>query len=299
MKILRHSLAILVIIPLLVAYGSIKPARAAFHPSLDLPNIAGWTLASLALSAAAHYVYKNSPAARVRGYPEDLGLGEWYFGGYLGYSYLPPMDWRIAQNGTSTPLGPVAKIDYRPGVQVGLKFGRYFDFLPWFGTEVETSFSRNVIRGPQGILSPPLADPGYNVPNRVLGGSDYFMVWSMQANLLARYGFFKDKEVPFGRLQPYVGIGPGFEIVYGTYDSTKNFAFEALAGIRYMCTDKLSIFFEYKYSYQFNIEYQDVHINKTGAIGPTSNKDYTFIMNFPHHRFVVGVAYHFKNLYGN
>ena len=297
---MRQCLAILFIFLFLLVCGAGNPAKAAFKPSLDLPNIAGWTLASLALSVAAHYIYKNSPAERVRGYGEDLGLGEWYFGGYLGYSYLPPMDWKIAQNATSTPLGPVARnMVYRPGPQVGLKFGRYFDSLPWFGTEVETSFSRNVIHGPQGKISPPLADPGYNVPTRVLGGSDYFMVWATQVNLLARYGFLKDKEVPFGRLQPYIGIGPGFEIVYGTYDSMKNFAFEGLAGIRYMCSDKISIFFEYKYSYQFNIEYQDVHINKTGAVSPTNTKDYTFIMNFPHHRFVVGVAYHFKNLYGN
>ena len=76
---------------------------------------------------------------------------------------------------------------------------------------METSFSRNRIRGDQGRISPPV--PGG--PTNLLGGSDWFMIWALQTNLLARYGFLKDKEVTFGRLQPYVGIGPGLEIIYG------------------------------------------------------------------------------------
>src|SRR5574340_129419 len=96
-------------------------------------------------------------------------------------------------------------------------------------------------------------------------------------------------------------IIPGWEVVYGTFDSAKNLAIEGMAGIKYMLTDKVSIFFEYKYSYQFDLEYQDVHINKTGAQSndQTSHKDYSFIMNFPHHRIVLGIGYHFKNLFGN
>jgi opacity protein-like surface antigen len=287
---MRQPLLILVTISLLVFSGARAPALAGLHPKLDLQNIGGWSMALGALSMAGYYMYKNSPRERAKGYREELGPGEWYFGGYLGYSYLPPMDWKVAPNGTSTELGPTAKnMIYRPGVQGGLKFGRYLDCLPWFGIEGETNLSRNVIPGPQGKVLPVL--PG--LPSRVLSGKDYFLVWAMQMNLLARYGFFKDKEVTFGHLQPYVGIGPGWEVVYGTFDSAKNFAIEALGGVRYMFNEKLSIFFEYKYSYQFKIEYQDVHV-KTG-----DTPDKTFIFNFPHHRFVLGVSYHFKNLWGN
>jgi opacity protein-like surface antigen len=285
----RQGLVILVIITLLTLSGARSPVQAGLHPQLDLQNIGGWSMAAGFLTLAGYYMYKNSPAQRAKGYEEQLGPGEWYLGGYLGYSYLPPMDWKLTTPGNSErPFGPTAKnITYRPGVQGGLKFGRYLDHLPWFGIEGETNLSRNVIPGSQGKLSPP--QPG--LLNPVLGGKDYFLIWSMQMNLLARYGFLKDKEVTFGRLQPYVGVGPGWEVIYGTFDSAKNFAIEALGGIRYMFNDKISLFFEYKYSYQFNILYEDVRINKGSGT--------SFLIDFPHHRFVIGVTYHFKNLYGN
>jgi opacity protein-like surface antigen len=285
---MRQRLLIFLAIILLTLSGAKSPAMAGFHPKLDQANVAGWSLALGALSVAGYYIYNNSPAEQAKGYRKDLGPGEWYLACYFGYSYLPPMDWKIAENGTSNELGPAAKnMIYRPGVQGGLKFGRYLEHHPWFGIEVETNLSKNIIPGPQGKVLPAL--PG--LPPVALTGPDYFLVWAMQVNLLVRHGFLKDKEVTFGRLQPYIGIGPGWEVVYGRVDSAKNFAIEALGGVRYMFNDKISLFFEYKYSYQFNIEYQDVHY-------PNIHPDHTFMFNFPHHRFVLGVAYHFKNLYG-
>ena len=147
-----------------------------------------------------------------------------------------PLTGRLCRNEGSIPLkGRTAKnIFYQPGVLGGLKFGRYFDSLPWFGIEGETSLSRNNIRGNQGRISPPL--PGG--PNNLFGGSDWFIDWTMQMSFMARHGFLKDKEVTFGRLQPYVGIGPGWEVVYATHDSAKNYAIEAQAGVRYMVTEE-------------------------------------------------------------
>lgn len=267
---------------------------AGFQPSLDLPNIAGWSLGFLALSTAAHFMYKNSPAERAKGYPENLELGEWYLAGYTGLSYLPSADWKMSKDFGSVYGNRTAKnIVYQPGILGGIKFGRYFDSLPWFGVEVETNFSRHNIHGNQGQISPPV--PGG--PTNALGGADWFMIWDTQVNLLARHGFFKDKEIPFGRLQPYVGIGPGFELIYGKVDSAKNFAIETQAGVRYMCTQNIALFIEYKFSYQFAVEYQNFLIAKQSTLTPPGGGTMTF--DVPHHRFVVGVSYHFKNLYGN
>ncbi len=288
---MRRGLLILATSILLALSGPKPPALAALHPALDPQNLAGWSLALGALSFAGYYAYKNSPAQRVKGYEENLGPGEWYLAAFTGLSYLPAADWQAVKTESVIPMtGRVARnITYQPGVQGGLKFGRFFDSLPWFGLEGEVNFSRNNIRGNQGRISPPL--PGGS--DNLFAGSDWFIIWGMQVSLLARHGFLKDKEVPFGRLQPYLGIGPGWEVVYAAHDSAKNLAIETQAGIKYMVTDKLGLFLEYKFSYQFAVEYQDLPAAK--QVPATSNWSF----DLPHHRFVLGLAYHFKNLYGN
>jgi len=285
---MRHGLLILIIIISLALFSKPTPALAGFHPQLDFINMLAWPLAFTSLSVAAHYMYKNSPAERSKGYAQDLGLGEWYFGGYLGLSYLPSSDWGFLRVPPPYQGHTAKNIVYQPGPQVGLKFGRFFDALPWFGVEAEWSFSRNAHRAQNITITPPLA----NGTNSFHYTTDWFMDWAMQVNMLARYGLLKNKEIPIGRLQPYIGLGPGFEVVYGKTDSFKNFAIETLAGIRYMCTKNLAIFCEYKFSYQFKVEYEDVSIDNRPTTGG-------FTFDFPHHRFVVGVSYHFKNLFGN
>jgi opacity protein-like surface antigen len=241
---------------------------------------------SVGFFALAYYIWKNSPAERAKGYRENLGPGEWYLGAYTGFSDLPAQDWQFFHS-PELQGHTLKNVVYQPGVLGGLKFGRFFDSFPWFGVELETNFSRHAIRGQQVSLSPPLPTGQANLPFP----TDRFYIWDMQVNLLVRYGFLKDKEVTFGRLQPYIGIGPGFEVVYGTTDSAKNFAIEAQAGLRYMFSQKLAIFCEYKFSYQFDVEYEQVIIN--------GFKSSTMVFDVPHHRIVLGISYHFKNLYGN
>ena len=112
----------------------------------------------------------------------------------------------------------------------GLKFGRYFDWAPWFGMEVETRFSRNNYSGRPGDIRPPQPFQ----PSPGTEGTRLVHDLGYSGKSPGAYGFLKDKEVTFGRLQPYIGIGTGFNIDYGRYDSTKNFALETQAGLKYM-----------------------------------------------------------------
>lgn len=304
---MRLGLVVLATVAVLVLAGARPPALAGLHPKLDLQNIGGWSMALGAVSFAGYYMYKNSPAQRTKGYEEALGPGEWYLAAHTGFSYLPAADWKFTNGWPPGIAGRTAKnINYEPGVQGGLKFGRFFDGLPWFGIEGETNFSRNNIRAGNGRISPPLpavSGPGVGAVGgvtRLFGEADWFEIWVMQISFIARYGLLKDKEVPAGRLQPYVGIGPGWEVVYASVDSAKNFAIEAQAGLRYMCTPQVAIFFEYKFSYQFQVEYQNFNIAKQSpeSLGRITTMQ-TMSFDLPHHRFVVGVSYHFKNLFGN
>ena len=239
-------------------------------------------------STIAYYLWRNSPAQRAKGYPENLGPGEWYVAAYSGLSYLPEADWKFYRAFSPSLKGRSAQhVGYDPAIIGGLKFGHFFDSLPWFGFELEMNFSRHAIRKQQVSISPPVP-AGTNeltLPNYRI------YIWAMQYNLLARYGFLKDKEVPFGRLQPYVGLGHGFEVLYGTTDSAKNFSIATQAGLRYMLTKKIAMFWEYKFSYQFEVEIEKVAF--------TPQERGRISVDVPHHRMVIGVSYHFKNLFGN
>ncbi len=131
----------------------------------------------------------------------------------------------------------------------------------------------------------------------------------------ARYGFFPDSEVPFGRLQPYVAVGPavmfssmkpkintffvggvvnGFNASNfspGNQGST-NIALAADAGVRYMALKNVSIDISFKYRYAqptYTFGGRDAN-NLNGFQGPATMK-----LNpvYDLYSFQAGVAYHF------
>jgi opacity protein-like surface antigen len=77
---------------------------------------------------------------------------------------------------------------------------------------------------------------------------------------IAKYGFFPTPELPFGRLIPYVGVGPGviFSVVHTSHsfftdnssDSTELGIFTE-AGVRYMVWRNVSLDAAFRYRYVF------------------------------------------------
>jgi opacity protein-like surface antigen len=90
------------------------------------------------------------------------------------------------------------------------------------------------------------------------GANGYVATWAFM--VAARCGFIKDDEVPFGRLQPYVGIGPAVMNVAIPTEQGENSVFSPGvvmdAGVRYMVNKKFSVdlFFRYRHA-QPNISY--------------------------------------------
>jgi len=127
-----------------------------------------------------------------------------------------------------------------------------------------------------------------------------------------RYGFLPDSEVPFGRLQPYVAVGPAIlfasqqpklssnaifnppPLVFNPYtikpgsDSTTTIALAVDAGIRWMCLKNVSLDLSFKYRFaepRFSYNYID----------PLDQTPQSFSLNPTYHLFSgqVGAAYHF------
>jgi opacity protein-like surface antigen len=132
-----------------------------------------------------------------------------------------------------------------------------------------------------------------------------------------RYGFFQDSEVPFGRLQPYIAVGPAIMFssmkpkvrafgdpggflpnvpLYGTSPGnagSTNIALAMDAGLRYMCLKNVSIDLSFKWRYAnptYDYDGQSPFIFGGGVFSPTHFKLEPTYNLFSGQ---LGVAYHF------
>lgn len=217
--------------------------------------------------------------------------------------------------------GPV-----EPTVLGGLKVGTWFvkegfagwngypDCFKYFGFYTDFSYQRLYTRN-QNIS-------GSDFFANSLGGSavvrdvGFMKTEGMAATwafmLAGRYGFFQDSEVPFGRLQPYVAVGPAImfssmkpkiqtrvvglvppngatDLVTspGTQGST-DIALAADVGVRYMALKNVSFDISFKYRYA-NPHYQ--FAGQDGSLGVPVHFSLNPQINL--YSFQVGVAYHF------
>jgi opacity protein-like surface antigen len=250
-----------------------QPARALDRPG-EYTAIAAGIGSTIGAAAIAYGIYENWPGRQ--GQPRYLN-GEFYVGGFLGAALLQDADWKFADGTT------VHKVAMSAGVLGGVKFGYFTHTYPWLGLELETNFTRQDVWNQTLSVSPALGGSRY----ASLPTSNWY-IWNNSIKIMGRYGFLPDSEVPFGRLQPYVGIGPGFEVIYSEADSAKNFSLEVEAGVRYMMLKNVAAFLEYKFSQQWNVELESQTVY-TNAVSVTR----TATFDVTSHRIVLGVDYHF------
>ncbi|MDI6854753.1 MAG: outer membrane beta-barrel protein [Deltaproteobacteria bacterium] len=281
----------LLIVLMIISLTCMAPQPARAINAADAAAAAAWTTFGVTSFLAFSYLaWKNRPANQDRVDWSPKGPGGFFFGGYMGASFVHSDDWKF--NNLAFPGGGAGEttfstIKFSPSVVGGLKLGYYSHTLPWLGVEVESSFNRQDIRQAAGTLSRPVGAPA---SDRADVAAARLYVWTMAFHFLGRYGFLPDKEVPFGRLQPYVGIGPGFVILYSWRDAAKNFSLDAEAGVRYMLLRNLSAFVEYKFSQQWEVELEDQRVVSQGLGREGAG---TAMFDFTNHKVVVGVTFHF------
>ncbi|MFZ5447635.1 MAG: outer membrane protein [Thermodesulfobacteriota bacterium] len=168
---------------------------------------------------------------------------------YKPIGYYPPLTF---------PAFNASNIGVEPSYMVGGKFGYWFsrqgalsanypDFMKYLGLELDISY--NPLKwGKQSTVISPI-----NYPMQIENNGNTITAAFL---LMGRYGFMKDKEVPFGRLQPYLGIGPAILVtttklnIGVDYKSTEaDIGFMVESGLRYMIKKCFSVNAEFKYRY--------------------------------------------------
>lgn len=263
--------------------------------------------------------------------------GETYFEGYLRLvetmnEHIPLTLMHQYSNGMgyeATNVPGRVKLSIDRSVAGGLRLGTWFvpkgflgfnypRWMRYFGCYLDVSFHRLDYRPqPMDTLAvdnvPPVFGkktiPKQKHVNRFLSQGRVFTLALMFA---ARYGFFPTEEVPFGRLQPYVAVGPGLFLMdqevtiqskgyvaerkslTGYYDITPDgetsvtICLVADAGLRWMFNQWLSLdlFFRFRHAQpSFTYRYTD----------PLSRRRASFNMNPTFNIMAVhaGLAYHF------
>ncbi len=261
-------------------------------------------IAALVLVPAMAWAQAKTPTSKVASEPSFFV--EIYTGGGAGMNSSDILR-SVSAPGLNINTDLPGGIDIY--VQGGMKFGYWFtpygtyaaswysDWMKYIGFITDISYHKLSFGNQTGTWNIPGANGTLS-----FDGNGGLATWAFM--FAGRYGFFQDSEVPFGRLQPYIAVGPAiffssqrpsininapggavFGIQPGFKDST-NVGLAAELGARYMITKAISVDASFKYRY-FSPSY-----NYGGFIGATpvtmnSKPDFNLFSG------QLGVAYHF------
>lgn len=286
-------IAIIAVLVTVLSMPAPPPAQAT-SDGATYTAVATWTAGIVGGALLGYIAWRSRP-----GSPNPIdwslrGPGGFYVGGFTGASFVPSSNWHYSPDQQAPlPYSVTAQsVRWSPSMLGGLKVGYFFHKFPYLGLDGEFNYTRNSIPQQNVSIRPPLP-----YDNRIAGSvarvpSQNVSIFTFALHIVGRYGFLKDDEVPFGRLQPYVGIGPGFSIIYGEVDAAKNFGIDAMAGLRYMFRKNLSAFVEYKFNHQFDVELEHSKLKQLSGVGPYEQRGLgTF--DFTMHQILVGVCFHF------
>ncbi len=259
---------------------------------LELTLVPAASVAVLALGGYMYWKNRLSTPPDTQWKLGYRGPGEFYFGGFAGVSLVNSANWswEPIKGPTGLELQTAAKnVSTDPGPVGGVKVGYFFDSIPYLGIEGEGSIASNYRPRQRVTVKPPISN--YPVYTEEQGS----LIWTMALHFMFRYGFLQDKEVPFGRLQPYFGVGPGVAVLYFQNDSCKNFSLDTEVGVRYYFTKNIAALIEFKYIKQWDVELGTQHLSSAGQrfVPGSEGEGKNVHFDFDNQKIVAGLEYHF------
>lgn len=182
---------------------------------------------------------------------------EWFADAYAGASFTDKDD--VRANDRAAGIATYRDIDFETGAAYGLRFGRYFDAVPFLGLGVDAfAFSSNV--GAQTVRADGCLPSGGCGTTRVGFGSYDLGAAAVSLDVFLRIPLLATTEAPGGRLQPYVlGAAPVFVTTLtprntrlfrnNDDDTDVSFGFKGGAGMAVQVYKQLMIFGEYRFTH--------------------------------------------------
>jgi hypothetical protein len=173
-------------------------------------------------------------------------------------------------------------------------FGAYAwpDWMKYFSFATDITYNKLEIRGGQTVGYSYTSPWGSGSGNVQLPTSlrlkGYEVAWTFL--FMAHYGFLPDSEVPGGRINPYIGVGPailwsgveasGFK--HNIRGSAMNVALVVEPGIRWMCFKNVSIDTAMRYRYAAP-SYDFTVLNNTANVSASALHQLSFLVRANYH----------------
>ena len=159
--------------------------------------------------------------------------------------------------------GVFKDVDLDPGFTVGLRLGYWFEFAPFLGLGLDGFYFSlpvpaqtipTTVNVTGKIFDKPISStnsgqvrlPSFELPSA-----------GFSPQLMLRWPLLTSDDLPKGRLQPYVGVGPAWAVTIDTDKAALILGGLVRAGVSFQLFRHLALFAEYRYSFFPNFELRD------------------------------------------
>jgi len=197
----------------------------------------------------------------------------------------------VKGSGNTNVLGFDTSADYsfKPSVIGGVTLGYDFvnagfgayawpDWMKYFSFAMDLTYNKLYLNSISNISVGQFNFPNSSINVQVDG---YCVAWTFL--FMAHYGFLPDSEVPSGRINPYIGVGPaivwsGFDLGGRSVDAM-NVALVVEPGIRWVALPNVSIDTAFRWRYaapSYNIGGVDLNVNPLNQFAFLVRANYHF-----------------------
>jgi hypothetical protein len=168
-------------------------------------------------------------------------------------------------NTNASVKGVFSNVKVDPGFTVGGRIGYWFESLPFLGLGIDGFFftlpvpaqtvdtTVSISGSIRGRPISTTASGQVRLPSIDLPAAGF------SPQLMLRWPLFTSNEMPKGRLQPYVGVGPAWAVSVDRDELELVLGGLVRGGIAFQLFRHLALFAEYRYSFFPNFELTDSH----------------------------------------
>lgn len=159
--------------------------------------------------------------------------------------------------------GVFSGVELDPGFTVGLRLGYWFEFAPFLGLGLDGFYFSlpvpaqtvpTTVNVTGKIFDKPISStnsgqvrlPSFELPSA-----------GFSPQLMLRWPLLTSDDLPKGRLQPYVGVGPAWAVTIDTDKAALILGGLVRGGVSFQLFRHLALFAEYRYSFFPNFELKD------------------------------------------